>query len=94
MPKDPIFRTILLCLAATVVCGAILALAGDHYFMDEGVKNVGVGIVLVSGACYLFFRILGAKQAKKEAAQEAEARARSLSSGSPRDPDKDNGPKD
>ena len=72
MPNDPIFRTIIVCLGVTVIAGAFLALTGEHYFQDEGLKDLGVGIVLVAGACYLFFRIMGVRRARR-AAREAKA---------------------
>lgn len=69
MPNDPIFRTILICLGVTVIAGAVLALTGEKYFQDEGLKDLGVGIVLVAGACYLFFRIMGVRRARREKRQ-------------------------
>lgn len=78
MPNDPIFRTILICLGLTVIGGAILAIMGEQYFQDESMKNLGIGVVLIAGACYLFFRILGVRQARRAAKQ---AEQKQISSG-------------
>ncbi|MDX1402076.1 MAG: hypothetical protein R3245_09155 [Kiloniellales bacterium] len=66
MPRDPIFRSILLCLGLTVIIGAVIALVGAHKYQDEGMKTLGVWIVMIAGACYLFFRLLGVRQARRE----------------------------
>ena len=66
MPRDPIFRSILICLGLTVIIGAVIALVGAHKYQDEGMKTLGVWIVMIAGGFYLFFRILGVRQARRE----------------------------
>ena len=68
IPNDGIFRTILVVLVITILGGAILTLSGEYYFHDEGVKNLGVGIVLVGGLVYFFFRVLGRREVKRRQA--------------------------
>ena len=65
LPKDGIYRAILLALVITILGGAVVALSGDYYFHDEAVKKTGVGIVLVGGFIYFFFRVLGRREARK-----------------------------
>ncbi len=68
MPNDGIFRTILIALVITILGGALLTLAGEYYFHDEGVRRLGVGIVLTGGLVYFFFRVLGRREAKRREA--------------------------
>ena len=69
-------------LVITVLGGAVLALVGEHYFHDTAVKKTGVGIVLVGGFVYFFFRVLGRREA---------IRREGLDQGA-RDADDDEGP--
>jgi len=66
LPKDGIYRTILLVLVGSVIAGAILALAGESYFGDPAISNVGTGIVVICGGLYLFFRLLGRREARRD----------------------------
>jgi uncharacterized membrane protein YdjX (TVP38/TMEM64 family) len=68
MPTDGIFRAILIALVITILSGALLTLAGEYYFQDEGIKRLGVGIVLTGGMIYFFFRVLGRREAKRRQA--------------------------
>jgi len=63
--RDGIYRAVLMVMTASVVGGALLALFGDYYFHSEAMKTVGVGVVIVSGAIYFFFRFLGRQAAKR-----------------------------
>jgi polyferredoxin len=74
LPKDGIYRAILLALVVTILGGAVVALSGDYYFHDEDVKNTGVGIVLVGGFIYFFFRVLGRREARKRELGARDAR--------------------
>lgn len=68
LPGDGIFRAVLVVLVITILSGALLTLAGEYYFHDEAVKNAGVGIVLVGGLVYFFFRVLGRREARRRQA--------------------------
>lgn len=64
LPRDGIYRSILLVLVITILAGALLALAGEYLLASEAAKTVGVGVVLISGALYFFFRLLGRRAAR------------------------------
>ncbi len=67
MPQDGIYRAILWVLVLTVVAGAIVALLGATTAHDPIMVRVGVGVALIAGVIYAFFRRLGAKQSKRRA---------------------------
>ena len=64
-PNDGIYRAILMVLVASVFAGAVLALLGDLYFHNDALKLVGVGAVVIAGAIYFFFRLLGRREAAR-----------------------------
>jgi len=72
LPKDGIYRTILMVLVGSVVAGAILALTGESYFGNPAISQVGTGIVVICGGLYLFFRLLGRREARKERDRDEE----------------------
>ncbi len=79
LPRDGIYRSILMVLAASVVVGAAVTLAGDLIYEDPAITRAGTGLGLLSGVLYIFFRFLGRRQALREAARrvagtEGEAR--------------------
>ena len=65
LPDEGIYRTILVVLVVSLIVGAILALAGDLLWQSPGLSQAGTGLVIVSGLAYVFFRILGAREARK-----------------------------
>ncbi len=65
LPQDGIYRTILLVLMVTILSGAVFALVGEYIWASEAVKNAGVGVVLVGGLVYFFFRMLGRREAQR-----------------------------
>ena len=73
LPDDGIYRMILVVLVASLLIGAILALAGALVWHSPGLSQAGTGLVIVSGLAYAFFRILGARQARKRARAAEEA---------------------
>ena len=66
LPRDGVYRAILLVLMVTILSGAVFALLGEYVWASEAAKNVGVGVVLVSGLIYFFFRMLGRREAKRQ----------------------------
>lgn len=67
LPQDGIYRTILLVLVVDIVAGTLLALAGDSLFQRPALSTLGTALALIGAALYVFFRFLGARQAKREA---------------------------
>jgi len=65
LPDDGIYRAILIVLVASLLLGAILALAGDLVWHSPGLSQAGVWLVAASGGAYVFFRFLGAREARK-----------------------------
>jgi hypothetical protein len=66
-PKDGIYRAILLVMVLTILFGAAVTLAGHYYFHDPAVSRFGFGVVMVGGVIYFFFRILGRREARRQA---------------------------
>ncbi|MEM7225995.1 MAG: hypothetical protein AAF495_23655 [Pseudomonadota bacterium] len=64
-PGDGIHRAILVVLAISTVAGVLLSISGDLLARSEAVKNVGAGVALTSALLYLFFRLLGRREAKR-----------------------------
>jgi hypothetical protein len=73
LPDDAIYRTILIVLVVSLLVGAVLALAGDLVWHSPGLSQAGTWLVIASGGAYVFFRVLGARAARKRsrAAEEA-----------------------
>ena len=65
LPDDRIYRTILIVLVVSLLAGAVLALAGDLVWHSPGLSQAGVWLVVASGGAYVFFRVLGAREARK-----------------------------
>ncbi len=72
LPPDGIYRSILLVLVMTILAGALFALAGEYLLASEAAKTVGVGVVLIAGALYFFFRLLGRREARRHKDQGRE----------------------
>ncbi len=64
-PEDTIFRGILIVLVVSILFGALLAVAGESYFGNPAVSRFGVGVVVVCGAIYFVFRLLGRREARR-----------------------------
>ena len=64
-PQDSIYRSILLVLVVSVLAGAALALLGELVWRREEVSETGTWIALVSAGLYVFFRFLGAREARR-----------------------------
>ena len=64
-PNDGIYRAILLVLVLSVVAGAAITLAGQFVWQRPDISELGAWIALVSGAIYLVFRWLGAREARR-----------------------------
>ena len=41
---------------------------------SEAAKTVGVGVVLIAGALYFFFRLLGRREARRQAERREDGR--------------------
>jgi hypothetical protein len=72
LPDDRIYRTILLVLVVSLLIGAVFALAGELLWDSPALSQAGTWLVVASGAAYVFFRVLGVREARKRtrAAQE------------------------
>jgi threonine/homoserine efflux transporter RhtA len=66
MRRDGIYTAILWILAADVVVGAILAVAGESLFGRTDISDFGFYMALVCGALYVFFRLLGHRLGRNE----------------------------
>jgi len=72
LPDSGIYRFILWLMVATVVCGVILAIAGETLARDPALSRLGAGMALIGGAVYGFFRWRG----RREAARRGQSPAR------------------
>src|SRR3546814_6698391 len=62
--NEPIYRAILAVLAASVLAGAVLALAGDALFGSRALATAGFGLAVVRGGFHLEFRLIGRRAAR------------------------------
>ncbi len=65
--SDPVYRAVLIVLVASVMAGALLAVAGEYHFDSPAMRQVGVGATVVSGAIYFLFRWLGKRARRRRA---------------------------
>lgn len=65
LPDDRIYRTILLVLVASLLIGAVFALAGELLWHNPALSQAGTWLVFASGAAYVLFRVLGIREARK-----------------------------
>jgi hypothetical protein len=72
LPKNGIYRLILWLMAATVVCGVILAIAAETLVQDPVLGRFGTGMALIGGAIYGFFRWLGTREARRRLEQSVD----------------------
>jgi len=63
--NEPLYRAILAVLAASVVVGALLTLAGEPLFASRALANTGFGMALVCGALYGVFRLIGRRAQRR-----------------------------
>ncbi|HEY5598308.1 MAG TPA: hypothetical protein VIK47_05845 [Kiloniellales bacterium] len=71
LPTDGIYRFILWLMTATVVCGAILAIAAAALASDPALSRLGTAMAVIGGIIYAFFRWLGAREARRRQEQGA-----------------------
>jgi uncharacterized membrane protein YvlD (DUF360 family) len=72
LPAEGIYRFILWLMIATVICGAILAIAGEILARDTGLSRLGTGMAVIGGVVYAFFRWLGRREARRQARDAAD----------------------
>ncbi len=72
LPDERIYRTILMVLVANLLIGAFCTLAGETLWHNPALSQAGTWLVIASGAAYAFFRVLGVREARKRAAQQAD----------------------
>lgn len=65
IPNDGIYRTILGVMVATVMIGALLAIAGETALHNPDLSRFGGGVALVGALIYAVFRWLGAQEMKR-----------------------------
>jgi hypothetical protein len=71
LPPDGIYRAILLVLVVSLLAGAVITLAGELVWHSPGLSQAGTWLVVAAGGAYLFFRVLGAREARRRAAEAA-----------------------
>jgi len=64
--NDPVYRGILWVLVASVLAGAVLTLTGETLFGSRALATAGLGLAVVCGALYWFFRLLGKRRAAQQ----------------------------
>jgi uncharacterized protein YjeT (DUF2065 family) len=64
-PGDGIYRTILWVMVVTVVLGALLAIVGETQLQDPALRRLGMATAVIGAAIYAFFRVLGAREARR-----------------------------
>jgi len=67
LPESGIYRTILWVMVITVIAGGLLAIAGENIYRDPALVHLGTWVALIGGALYAFFRVLGAREARRRA---------------------------
>ena len=65
LPDDGIYRMILTTLVASVIVGALVALAGEMVWHDKGISHLGAWIALICGGLYFVFRFLGRREMRR-----------------------------
>src|SRR3546814_3842194 len=66
--NEPIYRAIIAVLAASVLAGAVLALAGEALFGSRALATAGFGLAVVCGVFYWVFRLIGRRAAGRHGA--------------------------
>ena len=67
LPGDGIYRAILLVLVLSACTGAVVVLVGRLALHNEALSEAGLWLATVSAGIYLFFRWLGAREARRRA---------------------------
>lgn len=70
LPKDGIYRTILWVLVIDIVAGVLLAIAGETVLHSPALNRLGAALALIGAALYVVFRILGAREARRQAGED------------------------
>ncbi len=68
-PKDAIFTNIMWLMIANVMVGAVLVIIGETMKLPPAVAHVGLGLALISGGVYFFFRWFQRKEARRREQQ-------------------------
>ncbi len=71
LPGDGMYRLILWLMVATVICGTILAIAGETLAQNQALSRLGAGMALIGGVVYAVFRWLGLREARRRQARAA-----------------------
>lgn len=66
-PRGGIYRAILWVMVATVIIGALLAVAGETLYQNPSLARFGAIVAVVAGAIYAFFRWLGRRETRRRA---------------------------
>lgn len=69
-PKDAIFTNIMWIMIANVLAGAVMVIAGETMNLSPAFGRVGVGLVVICGGVYFFFRWLQRKEARRRLEQD------------------------
>jgi hypothetical protein len=65
VPRDAIFSTIMWIMVANVLAGAVLAITGETLNLSPAFGRVGLGMAIICGGVYFFFRWLQRKEARR-----------------------------
>ncbi|WP_282604715.1 hypothetical protein [Pelagibius sp. Alg239-R121] len=64
-PKDAVFTNIMWIMIANVLVGAVLAITGATLDLSPAFGRVGLGLAIICGSIYFFFRWLQRKEARR-----------------------------
>lgn len=64
-PRDAIFTSIMWIMIANVLAGAVMVIAGETMNLSPAVGQVGLGLVVICGGLYFFFRWFQRKEARR-----------------------------
>ena len=64
-PQDAIFTNIIWIMIANVLVGAVMVIAGATLDLPPAVGRVGLGLAVICGGIYFFFRWLQRKEARR-----------------------------
>lgn len=78
-PKDAIFTNIMWIMIANVLAGAVLVITGETMDLSPAFSRVGLGLALICGSVYFFFRWLQRKEARRREQLWEEAQGRGTS---------------
>lgn len=70
-PRDAIFTGIMWIMIANVLVGALLMIVTETMNLPPAVGQTGLGLALVCGGVYFFFRWFQRKEAKRRAGENS-----------------------